>query len=164
MKLKFKFSGNIMNRFLDMVEKGGNILPHPASLFAIMALFVVVMSGIATLFDISAVHPGTGEIIKPVSLLNGDGLRRIITNMVRNFTGFAPLGTVLVAMLGIGVADLAHDAMADPSDLVDTDAQRRAKAEAAMDRVRAKYGNKAVETGYTFGTGNRGKPQRDQEN
>ncbi len=66
-------------------------------------------------------------------------------------------------LLGIGVADLAHDAMADPSDLVDTDATRRAKAEAAMDKVRARYGSKAVETGYTFGTGNRGKPQRDQD-
>ena len=40
----------------------------------------------------------------------------------------------------------------------------RAKAEAAMDKVREKYGTKAVETGYTFGTGSRGKPQRDQEN
>jgi len=67
-------------------------------------------------------------------------------------------------LLGVGVADLAHDAMADPSDLVDEDGTRRALAEAAMDKVRAKYGSKAVETGYTFGTGNRGKPQRDQEN
>ena len=38
-----------------------------------------------------------------------------------------------------------------------------AKAEAAMDKVRARYGSKAVETGYTFGTGSRGKPQRDQD-
>jgi len=105
MKFKFKFSGNIMNKFLDVVEKGGNILPHPASLFAIMALLVVIMSGVTSMFDISAVHPGTGEIIKPVSLFNGEGLRRIITNMVTNFTSFAPLGTVLVAMLGIGVAE-----------------------------------------------------------
>ncbi|GAB4351951.1 MAG: DNA polymerase IV [Oricola sp.] len=66
-------------------------------------------------------------------------------------------------LLGVGVADLARDAMADPSDLLDTAAARRALAEAAMDKVRAKYGAKAVETGFTFGTGNRGKPQRDQE-
>jgi len=67
-------------------------------------------------------------------------------------------------LLGVGVSDLAHDAMADPSDLVDTGATRRALAEAAMDKVRAKYGSKSVETGYTFQTGSRGKPQRDQEN
>ncbi len=105
MKLKFKFSGNIMNRFLDVVEKGGNILPHPASLFALMALSVVVISGIAAQFDLSVIHPGTGAVVKPVSLLNGEGLRRMILNMVRNFTSFAPLGTVLVALLGIGVAE-----------------------------------------------------------
>jgi len=67
-------------------------------------------------------------------------------------------------LLGVGVADLAHDAMADPFDLVDIEGQRRARAEAAMDKVRAKFGGKAVETGYTFGTGSRGKPQRDQDN
>lgn len=105
MKLKFKFSSNWMNRFLDVVEKGGNVLPHPVTLFALMALSVIVLSGIAAMFDISAIHPGTGETIKPVSLLSGDGLRRIISEMVRNFTGFAPLGTVLVALLGIGIAE-----------------------------------------------------------
>ncbi|MCI5075808.1 DNA polymerase IV [Oricola sp.] len=67
-------------------------------------------------------------------------------------------------LIGVGLSDLATDPMADPQDLIDQDAGRRAKAEAAMDRVREKFGNRALETGYTFGTGNRGKPQRDQEN
>lgn len=66
---------------------------------------MIILSGIAASFELSAIHPGTGETIKAVSLLNGDGLRRIMTDMVRNFTGFAPLGTVLVALLGIGVAE-----------------------------------------------------------
>ncbi len=105
MKVKLRLSGNWMNRFLDIIEKGGNLLPHPATIFALMALAVVIASGIAARLDISAIHPGTGEIIEPVSLLNGDGLRQMITNMVKNFTGFAPLGTVLVALLGIGVAE-----------------------------------------------------------
>ncbi len=105
MKLKFRFTGNLMNKFLDIVEKGGNILPHPATLFAIMALLVIILSGVAAALDITAMHPGTGEVIKPVSLMTGDGLRRIMTSMVDNFTSFAPLGTVLVALLGIGVAE-----------------------------------------------------------
>ncbi len=105
MKFKLKLPGNLMNRFLDIIERGGNVLPHPASLFALMALTVVVISGIAAAFDMSAVHPGTGEIIKSVSLLTGEGLRRMINEMVKNFTGFAPLGTVLVALMGIGVAE-----------------------------------------------------------
>lgn len=105
MKMKIRFSGRTFYRMLDFVEKIGNLLPHPTSLFALFALSVIIFSGIMAAFEFSAIHPGTGETIKAVSLLNGDGLRRIMTDMVKNFTGFAPLGTVLVALLGIGVAE-----------------------------------------------------------
>ena len=91
--------------FLTLVEKGGNALPHPAALFLIFALGVIVLSAIAAQTGIEAQHPGTGETIRPVSLLTVAGLHRILTQMVTNFTGFAPLGTVLVALLGIGVAE-----------------------------------------------------------
>ncbi len=96
---------NLFNRSLDFVEKVGNALPHPATLFALFAATVVVGSGIVALLDFTAMHPSTGKPIAPVSLLNADGLRRIVTSMVSNFTGFVPLGTVLVAMLGVGVAE-----------------------------------------------------------
>ena len=98
-------SGNFIDRFLTIIEKVGNALPHPATLFALFALGVVIISGIASLFSIEVIHPGTGETIRPVSLLSIEGLHRILTSMVTNFTGFAPLGTVLVAMLGIGIAE-----------------------------------------------------------
>ncbi len=94
-----------ITKVLNIIEAVGNALPHPGTLFAIFALGVIVISGIAAMFDISVVHPGTGEIIKPVSLLTEEGLHRILTSMVVNFTSFAPLGTVLVAMLGIGIAE-----------------------------------------------------------
>ena len=94
-----------LSRFLAIVERGGNALPHPATLFALMALGVVVISAIAAQFDLSVTHPGTGKPVQPVSLLSISGLHRIMTNLVANFTGFAPLGTVLVAMLGIAVAE-----------------------------------------------------------
>lgn len=55
-------------------------------------------------------------------------------------------------LIGIGVSDLCAPALADPPDLVDAGAGRRAAAEAAMDKLRDKFGKKAVETGYTFGT------------
>ena len=64
-------------------------------------------------------------------------------------------------LIGIGVADLAPDDRADPADLVDTAARKRALAEGAIDALRDKFGKKAVETGYTFGKGNRGRPQRE---
>ena len=92
-------------RFLAVVERVGNALPHPATLFALFAAGVVVLSGVFSLFDLSAVNPATGEAIRPVNLMSEEGLHLILTEMIDNFTGFAPLGTVLVAMLGIGVAE-----------------------------------------------------------
>ncbi|WP_313593824.1 DNA polymerase IV [Agrobacterium cavarae] len=54
-------------------------------------------------------------------------------------------------LIGIGVTDLCDPAQADPPDLVDKTAGRRAAAEAAMDKLREKFGKGTVETGYTFG-------------
>ncbi|HSP88114.1 MAG TPA: AbgT family transporter, partial [Ignavibacteriaceae bacterium] len=96
---------NFINRFLSIIEKVGNALPHPATLFALFAFAVIILSWVASLFNLEVIHPGTGETIKPISLLSIEGLHRIITTMVTNFTGFAPLGTVIVALLGIGIAE-----------------------------------------------------------
>jgi aminobenzoyl-glutamate transport protein len=54
---------------------------------------------------VTVTHPRDGSPIMAVNLLSRDGIRRMFTEAVKNFTGFAPLGTVLVAMLGIGVAE-----------------------------------------------------------
>ncbi len=91
--------------FLNGVERVGNMLPHPASLFGLFALSVLVLSAIFSFIGSSAVHPGTGEEYQVVNLLSRDGLHMILTEMVNNFTSFAPLGIVLVAMLGIGLAE-----------------------------------------------------------
>lgn len=94
-----------METFLTVVERGGNALPHPSTLFLLFALGVIVLSDLAARTGIEAVHPTTEEVIRPVSLLTVEGLHLILTKMVTNFTGFAPLGTVLVALLGIGIAE-----------------------------------------------------------
>jgi len=93
------------DRFLTIIEKGGNALPHPATLFAILAGFVLILSGITSWLGVEAVNPSNGETIAPKSMLSVEGLHWILMNTVQNFTGFAPLGTVLVALLGIGVAE-----------------------------------------------------------
>ncbi len=97
--------GTWINRFLNVTEKVGNALPHPATLFALFALITVLFSGIAYWVGWSAIHPGTGEPVTVVNLLSKDGFHRILLELVDNFTSFAPLGIVLVAMLGIGVAE-----------------------------------------------------------
>lgn len=66
-------------------------------------------------------------------------------------------------LLGIGVSDLSDPALADPPDLIDIASAKRAKAEVAVDRLREKFGLRAVETGYTFGRGTKGRPPRGEE-
>jgi aminobenzoyl-glutamate transport protein len=93
-------------RFLDTVEYLGNLLPHPITLFALFAITIVIGSGIASYFGVSAQDPRPGGgVIEVVNLLNAEGLQRIVTGLVTNFTGFTPLGTVLVALLGVGIAE-----------------------------------------------------------
>lgn len=97
------------NKFLDMIEKSGNKLPHPVTLFIIFAFAVVIISAIASraglTVDFYDAKSKTQKTIEAVSLLNAEGLRYMINSATKNFTGFAPLGTVLVAMLGVGVAE-----------------------------------------------------------
>jgi aminobenzoyl-glutamate transport protein len=100
-----KTKKSFVDSFLNLIEKTGNALPHPATLFAILAVAVIFLSWLASMIGFSATHPTTNEIIEPFNLLSEDGLHRIVEGMVENFTGFAPLGTVLVAMLGIGIAE-----------------------------------------------------------
>ncbi len=93
------------NGFLTLVEKTGNALPHPGSLFAILAVLVIVFSFIGNYFGWSATNPATGEHIRIINLCSREGLHRILLHLVDNYTSFAPLGIVMVALLGIGVAD-----------------------------------------------------------
>ena len=100
-------------RFLATVEWLGNLLPHPITLFASLAVFIVILSGILGYFDVAVADPRPLDakgrdpdgMIEVISLMSAEGLQRIVTGLVTNFTGFAPLGTVLVALLGVSVAE-----------------------------------------------------------
>lgn len=96
---------NFVNRLLRIIERTGNALPHPVTIFIILAALVIVLSSIGSWAQLTVIHPGTGKTISVVNLLSVDGLHKILTKTVSNFTGFAPLGTVLVAMIGIGIAE-----------------------------------------------------------
>jgi aminobenzoyl-glutamate transport protein len=92
-------------RALERIERAGNVLPHPATLFVIFSALLLVVSAAAAQAGLSVTHPGTGETVHAVSLVSVEGMHRILTSLVTNFTGFAPLGLVLVSMLGIAVAE-----------------------------------------------------------
>lgn len=92
-------------RFLDGVERVGNKLPDPFILFIILSLIVIAISWVASMFNASVIHPGTGEELAIKNLASGEGLQFMLTSTLTNFTGFAPLGLVLVMMFGIGLAE-----------------------------------------------------------
>ena len=104
---------SLVFRFLNTVEQVGNRLPHPITMFAALALFIVLLSGILAAAGISAegevIDSTTMEVttqtVSVVSLMDRDGLVYMLTHMVTNFTEFAPLGVVLVTMLGVGCAE-----------------------------------------------------------
>src|SRR5699024_6815798 len=96
----------VFQRILDIVEIAVNKLPHPVTLFALLELFVIVLSGVISSFGVQVENPGEeGEIVEVKNLMSSEGIHYIFTSMTENFTGFAPLGVVLVTMLGIGIAE-----------------------------------------------------------
>jgi aminobenzoyl-glutamate transport protein len=90
---------------MKTIERVGNALPHPAALFGIFALITLLFSAIGYWQSWSGVNPASGESIHVINLISKEGLHKILLGMVDNYTGFAPLGIVMVALLGIGIAE-----------------------------------------------------------
>lgn len=79
-------------------------MPHPATMLFLLTLAVIFLSWIFDVYGLSVLQPQTGEEIHVQSLLSPEGIRWLLRHVATNFTGFAPLGLVIVAMFGIGVA------------------------------------------------------------
>ncbi|SSY71246.1 AbgT family transporter [Alysiella crassa] len=102
-----------LHKLLNVIEWLGNLLPHPVVLFLIFIGILLLTSAIGAYFDWSVMDPrpegakgrAADGMIRVVNLLNGDGIVKMLENLVTNFTGFAPLGTALIALLGVGVAE-----------------------------------------------------------
>lgn len=103
-------SGNKENKgVLKSIERIGNALPHPAIIFVILSVAVIIISYIVSLMGTTVTYmdarQGAEVTIGADNMLSAAGLRYVFNSATKNFTGFAPLGTVLVAMLGVGVAE-----------------------------------------------------------
>ena len=98
-------TGSKTQHFLNSIETIGNRLPHPTLLFIYLCGFILLLSALLAALGVQASHPVNGNSIDAVNLLNREGLHRILTETVTNFTHFAPVGSVLVAIMGMGVAE-----------------------------------------------------------
>ena len=96
---------SLVNRFLNSIERLGNALPDPAMIFLMAMLLIWVLSALFANTQFDAIDPRTGAPIVIHNLLSGDALAGFLASLVKTFTTFAPLGVVLVAMLGVGVAE-----------------------------------------------------------
>ena len=99
--------------FLATVERVGNAVPHPAIIFMLLIAAVIVLSAIFGFLGTSVTYEGydeaLGDIVKQTStvqsLLSADGIRFMITTPVANFLAFTGVGVILVAMIGVGLAE-----------------------------------------------------------
>lgn len=102
---KKSVGSRMLSKILGGVERAGNALPNPAILFLVLTVLVVVGSWLAFKANLTAVHPIKNDVLTVVNLLSIQGLHYVLLEMVKNFTGFAPLGIVLVALLGFSLAE-----------------------------------------------------------
>jgi para-aminobenzoyl-glutamate transporter family len=91
--------------FLNVIERAGNKLPDPAMLFFLLMVIVWIFSAILAPFDFGEIDPRSGDALQVKNLLTGGQMAAFFAGMVNTFVTFAPLGIVLVAMLGVGVAE-----------------------------------------------------------
>jgi aminobenzoyl-glutamate transport protein len=102
-----------MQKLLDTVERVGNSVPHPVMIFVYLIGIVIVLSTVLSLFGAKvtyqAYNPATGDIepafTEARSLLTIEGIRFMFTGVVGNFMGFTAVGVIIVAMVGVGVAE-----------------------------------------------------------
>ena len=102
-----------MQKILDVVERVGNKVPHPVVIFLILIALVIVLSHIFYLMGVAisyqVINPETHKLENVTtaarSLLTADGIRFMFTGVVTNFMSFQAVGVIIVAMVGVGVAE-----------------------------------------------------------
>ncbi len=98
-------SPRALDRFLNTIEKVGNRLPDPAVLFIVALALTWGLSALLSSVEFADIDPRTGKPLQIQNQLTGAALATFLAGMVRTFTDFPPLGVVLVALLGVGVAE-----------------------------------------------------------
>ncbi len=105
MSIQAQDSGQSPGGFLQWVERIGNKIPNPFLLFVYLIALLMVASAVISWFNITAVNPTNGEIIHVKNLLSVEGIQWILPNVIKNFSGFTPLGSILALVIGAGLAE-----------------------------------------------------------
>lgn len=92
-------------RALATIERIGNKLPDPALLFIALLFIVWLLSWALSFFNWNTIDPRSSTPLVIVNQLSGEAMVGFFAAMVKTFAHFHPIGVVLVAMLGIGVAE-----------------------------------------------------------
>lgn len=100
-----KAKKSAFDSFLDTIERIGNKLPDPITMFLGLAVIVMVLSAVLSALGVTAVNPADGSTVEVFNLLSVAGIKYLWTNVITNFSGFAPLGMVLVAVIGSSLAE-----------------------------------------------------------
>jgi aminobenzoyl-glutamate transport protein len=105
MSIQAQDSGQSPGGFLQWVERIGNKIPNPFLLFVYLIALLMIASAVISWFNITAVNPTNGEIIRVKNLLSVEGIQWILPNVIKNFSGFTPLGSILALVIGAGLAE-----------------------------------------------------------
>ncbi|MEY8393892.1 AbgT family transporter [Lachnospiraceae bacterium 45-P1] len=94
-----------VDKLIGGIEAVCNKLPPPAILFCWLFLFTAIIGAVFTMTGLTLVNPSSGEAVASSNLFSTEGLHWFLDNMIKNFTGFAPLGLVISMTLGIGLCE-----------------------------------------------------------
>ena len=104
---------SVLQRVLDAVERAGNKVPHPVIIFLALIALIMVLSAVfqaaGTAVTFEQAQLGSDQVetvtVEAQSLLDADGIRFVFTSPVANFNGFGVVGVIVVAMIGVGLAE-----------------------------------------------------------
>ncbi|MEZ0583910.1 p-aminobenzoyl-glutamate transporter [Erwinia sp. STN24] len=97
--------GKSPGRVFSWVERIGNKVPNPFLLFVYLIIVLMAATAVLSWLNVSVINPANGEVIRVKNLLSVAGLQWILPGIIKNFSGFTPLGSILALMIGAGLAE-----------------------------------------------------------
>lgn len=98
-------SGKSPGKLFTWIERIGNKVPNPFLLFVWLIVILMIATAVISWLDLAVKNPANGELVRVKNLLSVEGLQWIFPNIIKNFSGFTPLGAILALVIGAGLAE-----------------------------------------------------------